>query len=389
MPAVRSRLAVIFLAVFIDIVGFGIVIPILPYYAEHFGAKGLEFGALLGVYSLMQFFANTLLGRWSDRVGRRPILLATMLLNAVGYVLFALAGSYWALFLSRVIGGFAGGNIGAAQAYVADITTPVERSRGMGMLGVAFGLGFVLGPGIGGLSARYLGPAAPGLVAAGLSLVNFGSAWFILRESLHVERRAKPRGIGLDAIVRGLADRRLRPLMLVWGIFPFAFAGYTTVLPLHTGGVFGWREGELGLFFVVFGLTGAFVQGFVFGRLARRFGERALIVSGTAGAAIAIAAVPFARTSLALYLLTIPMAFSQGLISPAASGLVSVYADPSEQGVTLGAAQAFGAIGRMLGPEAIGKAYDAWGTLAAFLAAGGVMALAWLATLEMEKERGA
>src|SRR5690242_14176154 len=173
MPASRSRLAVIFLTVFVDIVGFGIVIPILPYDAEHFGAKGLEFGALLGVYSLMQFFANTLLGRWSDRVGRRPILLATMLLNAAGYLLFAFAGSYWMLFLSRVIAGFAGGNISAAQAYVADSTSPAERSRGMGMIGAAFGIGFVIGPALGGLAAHYFGPAAPGLVASGLSLVNF------------------------------------------------------------------------------------------------------------------------------------------------------------------------------------------------------------------------
>src|SRR5438094_2386842 len=276
MPAAGSRLAVIFLTVFIEIVGFGIVIPIRPYYAEHFGARGLEFGALLGVYSLMQFFANTFLGRWSDRVGRRPILLATMLLNAAGYVLFALAGSYWALFLSRVVGGFAGGNISAAQAYVADITTPVERSRGMGLLGAAFGLGFVLGPGIGGISAHYLGEAAPGVAAAGLSLVNFGSAWVILRESLQPEHRTPRRGIGFGAIVRGLADRRLRPLMLVWGIFPLAFAGYTTALPLHAAAELGWREGDLGLFFVVFGLTGAFVQGLVFGRLAQRFGERPL-----------------------------------------------------------------------------------------------------------------
>ncbi|HYL56807.1 MAG TPA: MFS transporter [Gemmatimonadales bacterium] len=386
MPASRSRLAVIFLTVFIDIVGFGIVIPILPYYAEHFGAKGLEFGALLGVYSLMQFFANTLLGRWSDRVGRRPILLATMLLNAAGYLLFAFAGSYWTLFLSRVIGGFAGGNIGAAQAYVADITTPVERSRGMGLLGAAFGLGFVLGPGIGGISAHYLGEAAPGLVAAGLSLVNFGSAWVILRESLQPEHRTPRRGIGFGAIGRGLADRRLRPLMLVWGIFPFAFAGYTTALPLHAAAELGWREGDLGLFFVVFGLTGAFVQGLVFGPLAQRFGERPLVVVGTAGVAVAIGLVPFTHSSLALYAWTVPLAFSQGLVSPAATGLVSVYADPSEQGVTLGAAQAFGAIGRMLGPEVIGKAYDTWGARAAFLVAGGVMALAWLATLAMEKE---
>ncbi len=233
MPSSSRRFGVLFLTVLIDLIGFGIVIPIMPGYAVQFGAHGFEFGALLGVYSLMQFVANSILGRWSDRVGRRPILLATMLLNAVGYILFAFAGSYWMLLASRVIGGFAGGNLGVAQAYVADISSPAERSRGMGMLGAAFGIGFVLGPAIGGLAGHYLGRAAPGLVATALSLVNFVSAWFILKESLRPEHRATERGFGFAAIARGLADRRLRPLMLVWAIFPFAFSGYTTALPLH------------------------------------------------------------------------------------------------------------------------------------------------------------
>ena len=177
-----------------------------------------------------------------------------------------------------------------------------------------------------------------------------------------------------------------RTVVLAFSLFPFAFAGYTTALPLHAGATLGWHEGELGLFFVVFGLTGALVQGLVFRLLAPRFGERALVIAGTGGVAISMTAVPFTHSSLALYAWTIPLAFSQGLVSPAASGLVSLYADPSEQGETLGAAQAFGAIGRMFGPEAIGKAYDLWGSLTAFLLAGGVMALAWLATLGMEKE---
>ncbi|HEV8304073.1 MAG TPA: MFS transporter [Gemmatimonadales bacterium] len=384
MPASRSRLGVIFLTVLIDLIGFGIVIPILPGVAVRFGAKGFEFGALLGVYSLMQFFATALLGRMSDRVGRRPILLGTMVLNAGGYLLFAFAGSYTALFVARVISGFAGGNISAAQAYVADSTSAAERSRGMGMIGAAFGIGFALGPALGGVAAHFGGPAAPGLVAAGLSLVNLVSAWLILPESLHAQHRTARRGLGFEAIARGLADPRLRPLMLVWGIFPFAFAGYTAALPLHARVTFGWRDAELGVFFTVFGLTTAFVQGLLFGRLARRFGERTLVIAGTMGVAVAIGAVPFAHHSLGLYAWTIALAFSQGLVSPGASGLVSVYASPSEQGVTLGAAQALGALGRMLGPEVIGKTYDVAGARTAFLAAGGVMLLAWVASLRLE-----
>ena len=386
MPAGRFRVAVIFFTVLIDLIGFGIVIPILPGYAVRFGAHGFEFGALLGVYSLMQFFAAAVLGRLSDRVGRRPVLLTTMVLNTGGYLLFAFAGSYWALFASRVIGGFAGGNISAAQAYIADSTSAADRSRAMGLLGAAFGLGFVIGPAIGGGAGQYLGSAAPGLVAAGLSLLNFASAWAILPESLHPDHRTERRGLGFEAIARGLADRRLRPLMLVWGIFPFAFAGYTAALPYHAAAAFGWQQKDLALFFIVFGITGALTQGLVFRGLAPWVGERWLVILGTAGVAVAIGAVPYAHSSFVLYAWTVALALCQGVVSPAVSGLVSVYASPNEQGSTLGAAQALGALGRTLGPEAIGGAYDAAGARAAFLAAAGVMALAWLATLGLERQ---
>src|SRR5881396_2365723 len=198
--ASRSRIGVIFFTVLIDLIGFGIVLPILPFYAQRFGAAGLGYGAIIGVFSLMQFVATALLGKLSDRIGRRPVLLTTMVVNAVGYTLFAFAGSYWVLFISRVVSGFAGGNISAAQAYVADITTPAERSRGMGVIGAAFGLGFILGPAVGGLSAHYLGPAAPGLVAAGLSLANFVSAYAILPESLRAEHRTARKAWDLSHI---------------------------------------------------------------------------------------------------------------------------------------------------------------------------------------------
>src|SRR5881409_2153445 len=190
MPATRAHLGVIFLTVLIDLVGFGIIMPILPVFAQRFGAQGIGYGALVFVFSAMQFLATALLGRVSDRIGRRPILLTTMLFNAAGYVLFAFAPSYAVLFLARVISGFASGNISAAQAYVADITPPAERARGMGTIGAAFGIGFVLGPMIGGLADHYLGPRAPGLIAAALSVINFFSASTILRESLAVEHRA-------------------------------------------------------------------------------------------------------------------------------------------------------------------------------------------------------
>src|SRR5881628_3831284 len=238
MPASRSRLGVIFLTVLIDLIGFGIIMPILPLYAQRFGAQGIGYGALVFIFSAMQFVATALLGRLSDRIGRRPILLTTMVFNAAGYVLFALAPSYALLFVARVISGFASGNISAAQAYVADITSPAEQARGMGLIGAAFGIGFVLGPLIGGLAGHYLGPRAPGLIAAGLSIINFFSASAILRESLAAEHRTARPLFDFGHMVEALARKQLRPLMLVWLLAPFAFSGYTVVLPLHAAKVF-------------------------------------------------------------------------------------------------------------------------------------------------------
>jgi multidrug resistance protein len=385
MPASRARLGVIFLTVLVDLIGFGIILPILPIYAQRFGAAGLGYGAIIGVFSLMQFVATALLGKLSDRVGRRPIILATTLFNALGYVLFAFAGSYWVLFLSRVVSGFAGGNISAAQAYIADITTPAERSRGMGMVGAAFGIGFTLGPAIGGFAAHYAGHTAPGLVAVGLSLANFVSAYFILPESLGHEHRVKRPLFDLAHLGEAIARPRLQPLMAAWALAPFAFAGYTVALPLHAAAAFGWQERELAFLFTIIGLTAATVQGYLFGKIVRRAGERALVIAGAFGMALSIGVIPWLASSGALYAWTFVLAFANSVFAPAATGLVSVYADPKEQGAVLGAAQAIGALGRMAGPFAIGLVYDAVTGTAAFLAAGAVMGIAGLVSLRLER----
>ena len=382
MPAARSRVAVIFFTVLIDLIGFGIIIPILPYYAQRLGADGLGLGALLGVFSAMQFVATAFLGRTSDRVGRRPILLTTMLVNALGYLLFAAAHSYPVLFLARVVSGLAGGNISAAQAYMADITTPAERSRGMGIIGAAFGLGFIIGPALGGLSAHYLGPAAPGLVAAVLSLANFVSAYLVLPESLEAEHRSERALWDFSHIGDALRNPRLAPLMIAWALAPFAFSGYTVAIPLWANVTFGWREQQLGWFFTVIGVTAAIVQGYGFGKLAHRFGDRRLLIVGGFGMAATIALVPALHSSAALYAWTAALAFSNSIFGPAATGLVSVFADPTEQGTVLGAAQALAALGRLLGPLVMGEVYDV-SRPAAFLVAGGVMALGGLACLRV------
>ncbi|MBI1722759.1 MAG: MFS transporter [Gemmatimonadetes bacterium] len=385
MPTTRGRLAVIFLTVLIDLIGFGIVIPILPYYAQQFGAKGLGFGLLLGAFSGMQFLATALLGRWSDRVGRRPIILATTLINVAGYLLFAYAGSYGMLLIARLISGFAGGNISAAQAYVADVTTSAERSKGMGLIGAAFGIGFTVGPAVGGLAGHYWGHVGPGLVASGLSAVNFVLAYRILPESLKQEHRTVSELWPFGHMAQAFANLRLRPLMVVWALAPFAFAGYTVALPLFVVAVFGWHERDLGLLFTVIGITAAVVQGWLFGRLVRVAGDRALLIAGTFGMAVAIAAVPFLSTTAVMYGWTVVLAFANSVFAPAATGMVSVLAGPAQQGTVLGVAQSLGALGRLLGPEAAGTVYDGAGAKAAFLAAAAIMALGGLAALGVQR----
>lgn len=379
MPIDRKRLGVIFLTVLIDLIGFGIILPILPYLAQSLGAGGLGLGVLMGAYSAMQFVSTALLGRLSDRVGRRPILLLTMVINAAGYLLFAFAGSFPLLLLARLISGAASGNISVAQAYIADISTPAERSRAMGLIGAAFGLGFIIGPAVGGLAGHYWGHAAPGLVAAGLSLLNLALAWRILRESLHEEHRSNRPLFDLGHIGSAIADPKLQALMVVWALAPFAFAGFSTVMPLHTGARFGWRARELGFAFTVIGVIAAVVQGWAFGRLARRYGDRTLLVAGLVGMSACLAVLGFMPTSGAVYLWTAVFAFSNSIFGPAVTGLVSILADPSEQGSVLGAAQSLGALGRLAGPEVYGAVYDASGTVAAYLATALVMGAAGIA----------
>lgn len=385
MFAPRSRFAILFLTVLIDLIGFGIILPILPYYAQQFDAEGMGFGALVGAFSFMQFLSTALLGRLSDRVGRRPVLLATMLVNAAGYLLFAFAGSYVALFAARVVSGFASGNISVAQAYMADITPASERSRGMGMIGAAFGLGFIFGPALGGMAGHAWGHAAPGLLAAGLSLANFASAYAILGESLVPEHRTARPLFDLGHIGDVVSRPRLRPLMAVWAIVPFAFAGYTVALPLFAAARLGWRERELGWLFTVIGITVALVQGGLFGRLARRYGERTLLIAGTFGMVVAIGVIPFLTTSAEVYGWTFVLAVANSVFAPAATGLVSAYAGPAEQGTVLGAAQAIAALGRTSGPPAIGTVYDEMSPAGAFFVAALGMVLAGIAALRLER----
>jgi MFS family permease len=386
MPSRRSRFGVIFLTVLIDLAGFGIILPVIPYYAQSLGAGGLGFGALIGVFSLMQFVATMVLGRLSDRIGRRPVLLATMLIGTLGYLTFAAAQSYAILFLARMVAGFAAGNISVAQAYIADITSPSERSRGMGLIGAAFGVGFIVGPALGGVAASYGGPAAAGYAAASLCVLNFCSALLLLRESLHEDQRTHRPLFDVEHLVRGIRDPKLGPLFAIFGLVPFAFSGFMVAFPLFAGAEFGWTERELAQYFTLIGVVAASVQGYFFGKLSRRFGDRRLIVVGMWCLALPLAATPFAPSGWLLYAIGLVIAFGNSIASPALTGMISTLSDPNEQGAMLGAAHALSALGRLSGPLVFGEFYDSIAPAAAFIGAASVLVVAWLSVLRVRAE---
>jgi MFS transporter, DHA1 family, tetracycline resistance protein len=268
---------VLLLIVFIDLIGFGIVIPLLPYYALRFDASPFAVTLLMACYSLAQFVTAPILGRWSDRIGRRPILLASLVCTCVGYVWLALAGQLWMLFAARLLQGAGAGNIGTAQAYITDVTPPEGRARGMGMIGAAFGLGFTIGPAIGGLlagsdpaTARL---ALPGLLAAALSATAFLVAALVLKESLPPESRGVKARPGRMALARAAFSRpTLGRLILLLFVTVTAFAGMESTFALWADRSFGWGPEQVGWVFFYVGLLLAGLQGGAIGHLSKRFG---------------------------------------------------------------------------------------------------------------------
>ncbi len=282
-----SPLAAIFLTVFVDLVGFGIIVPLLPFYAEHFHASVETVTLLMAIYSLMQFFSAPLWGALSDRHGRKPVLLVSLAGIGLSYLWLAFAHSLWALFAARALAGIMAGNIAAAQAYIADVTPPEKRAQGMGLIGAAFGLGFILGPAIGGLlggtdpaTPRFLGP---GLAAAGLSFLALIFAVVALKESLDPAHRtmAGHRPLSrFSALAAGLGDPQLRLTVILLFLVTFVFAGMESTFALWSERAFGWGPAQNGYVFAYTGVLAALVQGGLIRRLAARFGESHLVVQG-------------------------------------------------------------------------------------------------------------
>jgi MFS transporter, DHA1 family, tetracycline resistance protein len=357
---------ILFLIVFVDLVGFGLVIPLLPFYAVRFAASPQEVTALVAIYSLMQLLTAPLWGRLSDQIGRRPVLLASLAASALAYLWLGAASALWMLFAARGFAGACAGNIAAAQAYIADVTKPENRARGMGLIGAAFGLGFMIGPAVGGLLAGADPITAdlqtPAWVAAGLSFLAFLGVALVLRESLPAERRdgAPPRG-RFDAIWGVLHRPILSRLILAFFLVILAVAGMQSVFAIWAMPQLSWGPRQVGYVFAYVGLISAILQGGLIGRLTQRFGEERLLVCGLALIGVGLVTLPFAHDVPILGAVLTGLALGMGLMQPTLNSLISQQAGGEEQGEVMGVSQSVASLSRVLGPFAAGFCFAAFG----------------------------
>ncbi len=370
--------------VFVDLIGFGIIIPLLPFYTESVGGGPAILGLVIAAFFAMQFVFSPIFGRLSDRVGRRPVILGTLVLSIAGHLILSVANSLVLLFTARILAGIASGNLSVAQAYVADRTTPQERARGMGLIGAAFGVGFAVGPVIGGTFAPF-GLAAPALAAATLAATNFGLAAFILPESLAPEGRRKGGMRGRTSFRDAVRRPAIRALLITFCLVSFAFSGIPVAFPSLGIAYFGLGTTELALIFVYIGVI-QIVVGTAAGRLARRVGEERLVASGTVAMMAGLAAVPWIANVNAYVLLTGVVATGVAIAFPLVPSLVSKRTPPHEQGAILGITQSLGSLARVPGPLVAGVLFEQVNPAAPFLFGAGLMAIGFAMTLLVYRE---
>lgn len=379
----KIALGLVFMTVLLDLIGFGIVLPLLPYYASDMGASPLMVGVIMASYSLMQLLFSPVWGSLSDHYGRRPLLILGLFGSAVSYLVFGLATTVGVLLVSRVLGGVMGATVPVAQAIVADSTTPGRRARGMGMIGAAFGLGFVFGPAIGG-GLSHWGYALPGFVAAGITGVNAVAALFLLPESLPPGERSREAG-GWEALVeRFRSARRLlarpalnRPIFVLF-LMTWGFAGFMTTFPLFLQKELTLSAKVAGGMFAYVGLISAAFQGRLIGPLVERHGEKWMAAVGggllSAGMLI-IGALP---TLPPLFVALALIGIGWGCVVPSLQSLLSRRAPRREQGEVLGVNQSSSSTARVVGPIAAGWGFGALGPRLGFLAGGVLIAVAAL-----------
>ncbi|MBI5303691.1 MAG: MFS transporter [Chloroflexi bacterium] len=360
--AQRSPLAFIFVTVFVDLLGYGIMIPLLPYFVQEQHAGAFFAGALGSVYALMQLVSGPILGELSDRHGRRPVLLVCLLGTATAFLLLGLANSLALIFLAVALDGITGGNLTTAYAYIADITTPENRARGMGLVGAAFGLGLMLGPALGGLLSAF-GLSVPAFVACAIALANVIFGWRVLPESLLPEKRkttSEHRALNWVAQLRGvIALPTLRALLLAMFLLNLAFAGLQTNFPLFSQARFGWDSTRNGFFFAFVGVCAVLIQGVLFGKIQPVFGEKRRVIGGLGLMMASLAAIAVAPQDWMVYPIVALGALGSGTSIPSLTSLVSQRVDAREQGRLMGGTQAILSLAMIVGPTIAGASFDA------------------------------
>lgn len=373
----RAKLSTIFLIVFIDLVGFGMIIPILPLWAQEYRPSPAVLGLLMATFSLMQFIGAPILGRLSDRAGRRPVLLISLLGAATGYGLLAVARSLPMLFASRFIAGLCGGNISTAQAVIADITGPENRAKGMGMIGAAFGLGFIVGPAVGGLLVG-IHPGLPGAAAMTTSLVAFLMTLTLLPETRRpgVSAEIARRTFSLHRFRDALAHPFLGYCLAMNFLVVFAFAGFEATFAQFLNLRFALTPRHVAYVFVLAGFISVLVQGGLVGRLARRLGDGRLVAAGAVLGGIALLLVPEAPHLAGLFGVLALFSLGQGVSTPTLSSLTSKLAPPDQIGGVMGVFQSLSSLARITGPFWAQIAYGGIGFAWPYLSGGVVMILA-------------
>ena len=365
----KPALSLIFLTVFIDLLGFGILIPILPTFATKvLHVDEMAIGIAIAIYSLVQFFFNPIFGELSDKHGRKPMIVISLFINAIGYVIFAFTSSFLLLIISRIVAGIGGSSIGVAQAYIADITTKENRSKGMGLIGAAFGLGFVFGPLIGGLLSKY-GYMVTGFASGGFSILAFVLTLLLLPESLKQKNKQirKRKLFDVNSFKKVFSKPLLAILVVLFFILTFSVANIYGTFALLGYKIYGFTDLQNGYMYGIIGLMSAIVQGGLLNYISKYVNDKKLIIFGSLFMIVGLGLMPYGGSFFWLAIIVTVLSFGTGTLQPTLLSMISKVTSESEQGVTLGINQSLSAFARMLGPLWGGFAFEFLGYQFPFL----------------------
>jgi multidrug resistance protein len=373
----KRALSIIFVTVFIDLLGFGVLIPILPTFASsQIGISDFGIGIVVGIYSLVQFLFNPVVGKLSDRIGRRPVILVSLFLTSISYIVFSFSTTFFVLLLSRILAGFGGSNIGTAQAYIADVTDKENRAKGMGMIGAAFGLGFVFGPIIGGYLSHF-GYEYVGYASAAFSFTALIFAYFMLPESVKEKNNMDLFSFKLfnfNDVKTIIKIPNIGIFIFLFFVIIFSVANIYGTFALLGHKYYGFTDTENGYLFGIMGIVGVIIQGGLIKRLSTKLSEKTLLFIGMAGLMLGLVFIPYGGNFTGLAFIVIILAIGTGILQPTLISLVSKYSPNDKQGSVLGLNSSMGSLARVLGPVWGGFAFQVLGYTAPFIT-GGIFAL--------------